>query len=134
MLSWFLPGDLGGWVIIAGMIGLLIAAVLLTHPLTRMALAMLAALALSWQVHHKGVITERARWEAKAQKEAARQDAANREATLEAERDIAERKRQLDLFERDLHDLQREVEAGKGAGDIVLDRDDIQRLNRLRGR
>jgi hypothetical protein len=132
VLTWFLPADLLGWIIVAGMLALLAAAVLLTHPWTRLALTTLAVLALSWQIHHNGRVTERAIWQAKAKAEAERQERVNREATLEAERDIAERKRELDRLEREIAEIQREAEAAQGAGDIILDRADIDRINRLR--
>lgn len=132
MATWFLPADFLGWIIIAGMAAMIIGAVLVTSPVARLCLTILAVLAMSWQIHHKGRMTERAAWLQQQQTEEKRQDAANREATLEAERDIAERKRELDKFEHELMEIQREVEAAKGAGDILLDRDDVDRLNRMR--
>lgn len=132
MLHWFLPGDILGWLAILGAAAMVIAVVFLTNPLARLCLTILAVLAMSWQIYHKGVITERRAWQAKAIAEEQRQERVNREATLEAERDIAERRRTLDKLNADIAEIQREAEAAKGAGDIILDRSDIDRINRMR--
>lgn len=134
IIHWLVPGEWLGYLIMTGMVAALVAALLVQNPLLRMALASVVVLGMSFQIHRHGTITERQKWERAAKREDTRQVDANKAADTAAELDIEERKRQLDLFERDLKQMQKEAEDARDAGEVILGPDDVSRLNRLRGR